>query len=525
MIRRLRPAPPAPRARSVAGRSLALLSSLLLAASCGGGRGPAGSGAESGPPPAAEYAFTEVTETAGVANAEHNHFGATWSDYDGDGRLDLYVVNDDTNTLYRNLGDGRFEDVTAATGAGDPWFAMRNVWADYDRDGDLDFYSHNFLQSTLYMQHRGVFYDVNAFSGAGLNMPNGTGAGWADYDNDGWLDLHACGFSGLGNNWNVLFHNNGDGTFTDLQPESGISYEGESMGQAWADYDNDGDLDLALAAVTMHYDHWLYRNNGDGTFTHVSVEAGITAAIEEGSSGAAVCWGDYDNDGWLDLVLTEVLLGSVKTEPERVYLFRNQGDGTFQELSVAAGIAPGPAIFDFWEAGFFDWDNDGDLDLFLGAEGPNLFYRNNGDGTFTDIAPELGLDFPEEGKGVVFGDYDDDGDLDLYLVQRLEEEPFVIPCRLFRNEGGSNHWLQVELQGTLSNLDAIGTRVLVRAGGRSQIRELHAGRGLFSQDSPVLQFGLGPAATAASVTVRFPSGRILQFHDVAADQRLLAVEP
>ena len=314
-----------------------------------------------------EYQFIDVTCMAGVANADHEHFGCTWSDYDGDGYLDLYVANYDENTLYRNNGDGTFTDVTEETGAGDPWVAMRNIWADYDRDGDLDFYSHNFVRSTLYQNNDNVFTDVNAASGAGLDMPSGTGAAWGDYDRDGWLDLHATGFLG---GWNVLLHNNGDGTFTDRQAEAGLPLNASGMGDVWCDYDNDGFLDLAVAAVPPSGDpNFLYHNNGNGTFTLATESAGIV--LEEGASTSAVLFADYDNDTRLDLMLTEVELGSAKVLPNRYYLFRNMGDGTFQDVTDATGITAPVAgkeepEYSFWDASFADYDNDGDLDLDIG---------------------------------------------------------------------------------------------------------------------------------------------------------------
>ena len=479
---------------------------------------------------AQEYTFTDVTDAAGVADEGHIRWGSNWIDYDKDGRLDLYVVHgeapacdapEDANTLYRNNGDGTFTDVTAETGTGDCWVAMRNAWADYDNDGDLDFYSHNFLQSTLYRNDGGVFVDVNATSGAGINMEHGTGAAWADYDNDGDLDFHAVSFPGF----NALMRNNGDGTFTDVQSSSGLSFPASAMGNMWADYDNDGDLDLALAAVTP-YQTVLYRNEGDGTFTDITVQAGIVT--EDGSSGAAVFWADYDNDGFFDLLLTEVILGSTKTTPLRMYLFHNRGDGTFEDKTEAAGLLPPDESGEVsnWDAAFADYDNDGDQDLYVSVQTQtgqgNFFYRNNGDETFTDIAEELGMNIGVgETKSSVWGDYDNDGDLDLFVMEALGKTD---PNRLFRNDGGSNHWLQVELVGTCSNRDAIGARLTLTNGGSLQVREVNGGTGLFSQHSPIQQFGLGTDTVADELRIDWPSGLTTTLTDVAADQRLTLVE-
>ena len=325
---------------------------------------------------AADYEFSDVTSVAGVATEfAPRHWAGSWADYDNDGRLDLYVANgsannlatpDGANTLYRNNGDGTFTDVTGQTGTGDIYPAMRNVWADYDNDGDLDLYSHNFNQSTLYQNNGNVFTDVNASSGAGVAMPNGTGAAWGDYDNDGLLDLHLNALPGQ----NVLFHNNGDGTFTNLQGSAGLPLGTASMAQAWGDYDNDGFQDLASAAVTPIDQSVLYRNNTNGTFTDVTIQAGII--LEPGASLAPVAWGDYNNDGWLDLVVSEVTIGSEKTLPNRIYLFRNKGDGTFEDVTLAAGLTAPPEPIDFWDAAWADFDNDGDFDLYISVAGPNL---------------------------------------------------------------------------------------------------------------------------------------------------------
>jgi PKD repeat protein len=468
-----------------------------------------------------EYQFTDVTDLAGVADAEHPHFGATWSDYDGDGFIDLYVVNgkgeplgvEDENVLYRNNGDGTFTDVTIETGTGDPYVAMRNIWADYDRDGDLDLYSHNFVVSTLYQNNDDVFSDVNEASGAGLEMDKGTGAAWGDYDNDGWLDIHATGFPGQ----NALLHNNGDGTFTNLQTTSGMSLSASGMGNAWGDYDLDGDLDMAITAVTKDDPTFLYENNGDGTFKDVTVEVGII--VEDGSSNAAVNWADYDNDGDWDLHITEVNAGSAKVLPNRMYLFQNQGDNTFIDATSDAGLTP-PSMSEIWDAAFADFDNDGDIDLYVAGTGPDLFYLNNGDGTFTDIASDVGVGITDTTWGIVWGDYDNDGDADMYVVRKGNAAPNL----LLRNQGGSNNWLQLELHGTVSNLEAIGARITVVANGQTQMREITGGSGFYSQHTLVQQFGLGPSSTIESIEIVWPSGIVQNVSGLAINKRHVIIE-
>lgn len=468
---------------------------------------------------AADYQFENVTNAAGVANDDHPHFGATFSDYDGDNWLDLYVVNDDENTLYHNNGDGTFTDVTDQTGTGDPFVAMRNTWADYDRDGDLDFYSHNFVKSTLYQNNDNFFIDVNDESGAGLDIIQGTGATWVDLDKDGWLDLVATGFPGD----NVLFHNNHDGTFTDLQPTSGMPLQASGMGNTACDYDNDGLQDIVVAAVTKTDTNFLYHNDGNNTFTLATQSAGIV--VEPGSSNSAVNCVDYNNDGFMDILLAEVNLGSQKTLPERLYLYRNNKDGTFTDVTQAAGIIPHPDANEFWDAAFADYDNDGDLDLYVGVTGTNSFFRNNGNGTFTDIAEELGLDFTIQGKGILWGDYDKDGDIDLYVAQRAAPGQENVPNILLNNTGGANNWLQVDLKGTCSNWDAIGARITVVNGSKRQVREVSGGSGLFVQHSPIQQFGLGLSRKTSTVFISWPNGGKQKITEVKSNRVLRVIEP
>ena len=478
------------------------------------------------PASAQNYTFTNTTNSAGVSNDTYHHFGATWSDYDGDGLIDIYVVNgidpplngDDANTLFHNNGDGTFTDVTAITGTGDEYVAMRNVWGDYDRDGDLDLYSHNFVQSTLYQNNGNVFTDVNATSGAGLNMEKGTGAAWVDYDNDGWIDISATSFPGT----NALLHNNGDGTFTNVTAAAGLHAAASAMGNVWGDIDDDGDLDLAAAVVTQDDHTVLYRNNGDGTFSDITQAAGLI--LELGSSTSSVNFADYDNDGDNDFLITEVRLGSAKTTlPNRIYLFQNDGTGTFTDVTTSVGINPIGAT-DFYDAAFADFDNDGDLDLYVGStDVANILYENDGTGHFTDVAASHGVDLPDVGMGVIWGDYDNDGNIDLYVVQEpADQNP--IGNVLLHNEGGPNNWLQVELAGTCSNLDGIGAVLTLTNNGISQRRDIQAGSGFFSQNTLVQQFGLGSDTVADELVVRWPSGLVSTLTGIAANQRITVTE-
>jgi hypothetical protein len=485
------------------------------------------------------YQFKEVAARSGVLNEAHaEHFGSSWVDYDNDGLMDLYIINCEENgvvgepptgtgdnTLYRNQGNGRFIDITDETGTGDPWCAMRNVFADYDADGDQDLYSHNFIQSTLYRNDNGIYINANEETGAGLTFSRGTGASWGDYDNDGWLDLHAVNFP-FGEQ--ALLKNNGDGTFTNITQASGLPDMASAMGNMFGDFDNDGDLDIASAAVSSEDIQYLYQNNGDGTFTDISQQAGIVA--EPGSSGSAIVWADYNNDLWLDLLLTEVSLGAVEPKgtelPNRVYLFENNRDGTFTDVTEEAGLLTARFGESYWDAGFADQNSDGILDLYIAVDGGNnLFYRGDARGKFTEVGGRLRVDLEGSGKGLAWADYDNDGDIDLHtVIFKPAKRGDPNPTLLFNNSGGRNHWLQVELAGIASNLDGIGAKIIVSSpDGKQQLREISGGRGFFAQDSPIQHFGLG-RSTSISVVVEWPSGRIDTIKRVAADQRITVIE-
>jgi hypothetical protein len=499
---------------------------------------------------------TYILETTGT--------GAAFLDYDRDGRLDLFLANGTTLegspnrspprcALYRNRGDGTFEDVTDRAGVARSGWGQGVAIGDYDNDGFPDLYLTFFGQNVLFHNNRnGTFTDVTAQAAVAAGGWS-TSAAFADYDEDGLLDLYVakyvdfdpktaplpgsqkncfysgfpvmCGPRGLPGGRDVLFHNNGDGTFTDVTVKAGDLDRDRlrGLGVVWGDYDDDGHPDL-LVANDAH-PNLLYHNEGNGTFTEVAFDAGV-AFDDDGRerAGMGVDFGDYDNDGRLDIVVT-----NFQGEPNALY--RNLGHGAFQETTWAAGLGEATVPYLGWGTGFFDFDNDGFRDLFFvnGHVYPevdrhgldetyaqrNLVFRNRGDGTFVDVSRTAGPDLarPHVGRGAAFGDYDDDGRVDV-LVSNVNDQALL----LHNESRNTNHWLTVGLVGRRSNRDGIGARVVVQAGPRRLLHEVHAGGSYLSQNDLRAHFGLGAAEAVSSLEVRWPRGSIDRLENLAVDQ-------
>ncbi|HID11132.1 MAG TPA: CRTAC1 family protein [Candidatus Latescibacteria bacterium] len=520
--------------------------------------------------------FTEVTEEVGVIflhrngssgryyHPETHGGGAAWLDYDNDGYIDLYVVNSaelpgctyevkPINRLYRNNGDGTFTDVTFEARVGDPSYGIGCSVADYDNDGHMDIYVTNLGPNKLYHNNGdGTFADVTDEAGVG-DAGMGVGSVWLDYNNDGFLDLFVgnyidspieknrwCGIRGIrlfcsprvfDGAYDLLYRNNGDGTFTDVTKEAELyRNDGRDLGVVCLDYDNDGDMDIYVA--NDQTPNFLYRNDGDGTFAEVGLEAGV-AVSREGieQAGMGVDAGDYDNDGDMDLIVGNF-------QQEAVVLYRNEGGGVFEDVSFEAGIGMATLSYLTFGIGFFDYDNDGYQDIFM-ANGHvhyeiakvdpaqsypqrDLLFHNNGDGTFTDVSRESGEYFRRKyvGRGTAFGDYDNDGDIDIFVVNSNQK------AILLRNDGGNrNHWISLKLVGTRSNRNGIGARVKVWAGHLFQMDELKSGSSYACQDDLRMHFGLGKMARVDSIEIRWPSGVVQRLRGVKADQFLTVVEP
>ena len=516
--------------------------------------------------------FTDVTTEAGIdfkhTDGSSGRFyfleelgsGAAFFDYDNDGSVDIYFVNGadlpgfqseqpPTNALYRNNGDGTFTDVTQVAGVGDTGYGVGCCVGDIDNDGDLDLYVTNFGKNRLYRNNGdGTFTDI-ADQANVANDRWGASCAFADYDDDGDLDIYVtnyvqfqleknktCKIKGIltycqpqdfVGEADVLYRNNGDGTFTDVTRAAGV-YQPRSrgLGVVWADYDNDGDLDLYVANDTN--ENHLFHNSGDGSFTDRAFYAGV-ALSEHGEmeSGMGVDFGDYDNDGFLDLIVTNF-------QDEVATLYHNDGNGFFTDVSYLSGTGEKTLSSLGWGTCFFDYDNDGAKDIFI-ANGhvytnvesfnaettyaqPNHLFRNLGNGHFQEEA--AGLTQRASSRGAAFADYDNDGDVDI-LVTNSNRRP-----QLLRNDGGNhNNWVKVRVVGTASNRAGIGARVKIVTGKTSQIAEVKSGSGYLCQNDLVVHFGLGADTAIDKISVTFPSGRVSEMERVSVNQLIEIAEP
>jgi hypothetical protein len=452
--------------------------------------------------------FTKVSgDPIGSANQS---FGAAWADFNEDGFLDM-VVAGSTNRVYLNNGNGTFKEVTATTiKVGRTDGQGGGIWGDVNNDGFLDlFFAHSRAAGFFYEGRPNGAFDVqsNAFI---ANSPGAQGHAWADYDRDGHLDL----VLGAGNtaSHSYLYRNLGDGSFTRIITNTFQRPSGWHLGVAWGDYDNDGWPDLVIAGDGTP--SLLLHNERNGRFTKIMND------FSRRTSNWSVAWGDYDNDGFIDLFSGN--------NNQRNRLHRNNGDGTF--TTVTTGIIATDAAAQSWDCAWGDFDNDGWLDLFVAnasfnGGGRDYLYRNNGDGTFIKItAAPVATELTDSvGGGCAWGDYDRDGFIDLFIANHLGRNI------LYHNGGNTNHWLVVKCNGRVSNRSAIGAKVRVRAmiGGKDfwQLREISGGHGYASQNAIEAHFGLGDADIAKTVRIEWPSGLVQEFGDVDVQQILTVTEP
>jgi len=484
--------------------------------------------------------------------------GCAFADYDNDGDLDLYLVNTaqphansdqpsgtigsrPINSLYQNNGKDGFTEVTEKAGLDHDGWGMGCAFADYNNDGDMDLYLTNYLTNVLFENRGDGTFNLASSSAGGIGDNRfGSSVAWADYDNDGLLDLYVGNYlnydhvpSGpeiffpydfLGQD-NILYFNRGDGRFMDVTASAGVSGGNHlTLGVAWADYDDDGDVDLYLANDTDQ--NILYRNDGQSTFTNTNL---IDHRTHTGDirGGMGITWGDYDNDGDLDLFVTNWL-------DENNVLYQNNSDGTFTDVSASSGIFNSGIGKTCWGTEFFDYDNDGDLDLYIvcGHIDPaswqmpggqtDILLQNNGDGTFSDASIKTGVTQLGEmlGRGAAFGDYDQDGDVDILIVNAGQK------AQLLRNENGNrNRWLHLKLIGKTSNRDGIGAKIRLTANGQTQLREVICGSSYLSQSSLEVEFGLGQVKTVDHIEIIWPSGIKQILESIATNQRLRVIEP
>lgn len=415
--------------------------------------------------------------------------------------------------LLRNDG-GTFSDVSAAAGVDDPGPGVAAVWGDMDNDGDLDLFLSNRPGSNALFLNEGdgSFQNIGTPAGVGDPAGYGEGSAWADIDDDGLLDLYVANYSSASSQPNRLFQNLDGFHFVGVASERGVAHMGNGEGIAWADFDNDGDMDLYVANANYGANA-LFQQQADGNFVDVAVQMHVPGGPLR-SFGAA--WGDYDNDGWLDLYVAQE--GANK-------LYRNLGGADFADVTTEAGVGGSHGSLG---CAWGDIDNDGWLDLhvannnFLGYDPADILYHNEGGSpiTFTEVTAACGLTNTLNAMGNTWGDMDDDGDLDLYVVNQGSGAP----NRLFRNDSTPGNWLQIRLIGCTSNCSAIGARVTV-ASDRTQIREVSGGSGFASQDSLPAEFGLDDWTDPVTVTVAWSSGLQTELPGIVADRIITITEP
>jgi hypothetical protein len=517
--------------------------------------------------------YTDVREAAKITfqqdstQTEEKYYletmgtGVAWIDYDQDGLMDLYFVQSAAtdiykpphplrSALYHNNGDGTFTDVTDKAGVrGEGHYGQGVAVGDFDNDGYPDLYVTGYGRAILFHNNgNGTFTDITTKSGVADDGGWSTSAGWFDYDKDGWLDLVVTNYIDWKAKNNIwcgerrpgyrsychpgnykgqhikLYHNNHDGTFSDVSDTSGVGKpEAKGMGVVLADFNNDGWPDIAVANDS--WPNFLFLNKHNATFEDVSLVSGM-AASEDGryEAGMGIDAADVDGDGWMDLYITHL-------DFELNRLYRNSHDGTFTDETFRSRIGNKAVLLSGVSAKFLDYDNDGwndilqlngamldNVSLYHGEvsyKEPLLMYRNLGKGEFDKVSDSLGPDFirPIVGRGLAIADYDNDGDIDIVTNNRGD-----FPS-LLRNDGANaNHWLTVQLIGTKSNRDGIGASLKVGSAGFVQVEQAKGGMSYLSASDPRIHFGLGKRHKIESLEITWPSGQVDRLTNVPIDQ-------
>ncbi len=519
--------------------------------------------------------FTDITEKAGIDFRytfgdytyenilESSGSGVTFFDYDGDGDLDLYLLNgtylegisdlegqvfrDTPNQLYRNNGNGTFSEVSEEAGVDDRHWSMAAGAFDYDGDGDVDIYLLNYGPNVFYRNNGdGTFADVT--DSLGLRGPktlNGytkwsVGVAFWDYNSDGAVDLMVGNFLAFDPSYvsptmpdmmphpseykgqaSMLYRQEADGSFTDVTKEMGFYYpQSKCMGLTVYDYDDDGDLDLFQG--NDHQMNFLFRNDGNGSFQEVAQSSGVAVndrGITTGSMHGSI--GDIDGDGLIDLLVTDLRYGA---------LYRNIGMGIFEDITERSGVASAFAGKGAWAGALFDFDNDGDLDIFS-ANGTAeelilqfpLLLENNGKGRFKNVGPERGAYFREKrsGRGAAVADFDNDGDLDI-IVSHVDLQA---TAALLRNDGGNrNHWLGLILIGNNGPASAIGAKVIIQAGEKKQVVINQWATSYLSYNDPRIHIGLGSHKHVDKLEIHWPNGQTEIFRDFEANRYIKVLQ-
>ena len=548
-----------------------ILSAALFFSGCRSGNQPALK-SESHPAPAVPSPnndfYQEIAQDIGlifkhsIGEEELNNIiesdggGAAFLDYNQDGFIDIYACSGTWiegfiksekpaeipggNKLFRNKGDGTFEDITKKAGVGGPWYSMGVSSGDFDNDGYPDLYLSNYGPNVLLKNNgNGTFTDITKRANVAGGKECSIGAAWLDYDNDSYLDLYVGNFLGFDPDYkyfyapdgfpgpmaydaqkDVLYHNNGDGTFEDVTDKMGITdVDGRAMGVGAADYDDDGWVDIYVA--NDHTLNYLWHNEGGKRFVDRGTMSGTAfSQAGEATVSMSVDYADYNNDGYIDLFVSDDTYCS---------LYESMGNGLFIDKGIASNISMAAAQFVGWSSSFTDFDNDGDVDIFktngalkhlYGQE--DQMFQNEGNGKFRDISLDLGEYFHRElvGRGACIGDYENDGDLDIFIMNLNDYSVF-----LRNNKGNDNNWLIIKLTGTKSNRDGIGSRIRVTSGGKTQTALKRSTTGYLSQNDPRLHFGLAKNATAERIEIKWPSGKLQILENVKANQILEITEP
>jgi enediyne biosynthesis protein E4 len=523
--------------------------------------------------------FTDVREAAGIifkqdaTESDQKYYletmgtGVGWIDYDQDGLLDLYFAQSGAtkaytppyplrSALYHNNGDGTFTDVTAKAGvAGEGHYGQGVCVGDYDNDGYPDLYVTGYGSAILYHNNgNGTFTAVTEKAGVADTGMWSTSAAWIDYDKDGWLDLVVCNYIEWSPENNIwcgehrpgyraychpdnyrgqhlkLYHNNHDGTFTDVSKQSGIGIpEAKGMGVVTADFNHDGWPDVAVANDT--WPNFLFINQHDGTFKDVSFISGVAASADgKYEAGMGIDAADVDGDGWPDIYITHL-----DFELDRLY--HNNHDGTFDDITYQCGIGNSAIFLSGVSTVFVDYDNDGWTDIMQvnGAmldniqfyhtevtyKEPKLMFRNLGHGKFAKVSKDLGPGFirPVAGRGLAAADFDNDGDIDFAIVARGDYP------ELLRNDGGNaNNWLTVNLVGTKSNRDGLGSVLKLISEDFTQVKQAKGGTSYMSASDPRIHFGLGKRKSIESLQITWPSGNIENLSKVPINQIITVKE-
>jgi len=521
--------------------------------------------------------FTDIAKSAGVSFVHDNAAtpekylietmgsGCGWVDYDNDGWPDIFLVNGAAtkiytpkqplrSALYRNNGNGTFSDVTEKAQVGAPGlFGMGVAAGDYDNDGAPDLYVSGYGRSILFHNNGdGTFTDVTDRAGVSNMGKWASSAAWFDYDKDGNLDLVIANYVDWSPENNIrcgrpedraychpdvyrgqtptLYHNKGDGTFSDVSKASGMAAQpGNGLGVVTLDFDQDGWQDVFIANDSMP--NFLFQNKRDGTFREIALRAGV-AVCEAGRSeaGMGTDAADTRGTGWMDILVTHL-------DYEHARLYRNLRNGSFEDSTFAAKLGYATWNYSGFGTRFIDYDNDGSRDIVI-ANGhildnirlyhagtayaePKLVFKNDGRGVFENVSGRLGpnIEAPRVSRGLAAADFDNDGDLDL-LVSNNGQAP-----QLLRNDGGNrNHWLEIHLSGVRSNRDGVGARVKVVAGGLVSYDEVKGGMSYQSAQDLRLHFGLGARARVDSIEVRWPSGIVDRIADIASDRTIAVKE-